>query len=167
MKRGCTARSSRTVFLHSIFTGAGASYELTSSWTPSWPGPRADTSWALLSLYKVNYTPGGCHSLHKRGKPEMKPYHELTCQRRDRRRARFLVSGGRRPAAAPTATGSAHTGEKPSGSAGLAGVTGMTPLASGAYFTGLSLRATSGPHRKATWDESCQPCNGYGYKSAA
>lgn len=74
----------------------------------------------------------------------MKPQHKLTCQRRDSRRARLLVLGGRHPAAAPMATG-----EKPSGGAGRAGVTGITPLASGAYFSGLSLRTTSGPHREA------------------
>lgn len=123
-------RSSWTVFLYSIFTGFGASYELNSSWTPSWPGPRADTSWALFSLYKVNYAPGGCHSLYKWGKPEMKPYHKIMCQHRDKSprkpcRAQLLALDGRLWMAAAwpaTATGSARADETHSESAGVAGV---------------------------------------------
>lgn len=85
MNCGCSARKElRGCVCAQHFTGFGASYKLTSSWTPSWPGPRADTSWALFSLYKVNYTPGGCHSLHKWGKPKVKPYHKVTCQHTDR-----------------------------------------------------------------------------------
>lgn len=151
-------RGSQTVFLHSIFTGFGASYKLTSSWTPSWPGTRADTSWALFSLYKVNYTPGGCHSLHKWGKPEMKPYDKITCQHRDSHwgnpaelRSWLWMADARllllRPLAMHTLM--RHT-LKVLGLLVLLVL--LYPLASGAYFWGLSLRTASGPHCKAIWD---------------
>lgn len=129
VKCGCTVRKElKDCVLHSIFTGFGASYKLTGSWTLSWPGPRADTSWALFSLYKVNYTPGGCHSLHKWGNPEMKPYHKIMCQHRDSHwgnPAELLFLDGRCLAAVLTATGNEHIDETRSETAGVAGVTGV------------------------------------------
>lgn len=131
---GCTA------FLHNTLTGSGASYELTSSWTPSWPGPRADTSGALFSLYKVNYTSGGCHFLHKWGKPEMKPYHKMTCQRRAAEASPAVLSSQLCKAAAwvlllqPQATRAAPKhARKGLGALGLLGLLHL--LASGACFT--------------------------------
>lgn len=154
MKCGCSARKELTghVFAQH-FTGFWASYKLTGSWTPSWPGPRADTSWALFSLYKVNYTPGGCHSLHKWGKPKRKPYHKIMCQHRDSHwgnPAELLL-----PHIQPLGGGGTHRWDTLEVMGlGLLKVL-LFHLASSACFSVLGLRRTSGPYCRAIWDESC------------
>lgn len=149
------------MWLHSIFTGFGASYEFTSSRTPSWPAPRADTSWALFSLYKVNYSPGGCHSSHKWGKPEMKPYHKIMCQCRDSHwgnpaefNSWLWMADTWMLLLRPPATNTVmRYALKMLGLLVL--LVFLCLLGSSAYFSGISLRMASGPHCKVIWDESC------------